>query len=114
MNECIFCKIINKELPVKIEYEDDEIIAFNDIEPQAPIHVLVIPKKHIVNNLQLKDDDLIVVGKMFKVFNILAKEKNINESGFRIVNNCLKDGGQSVDHIHFHLLGGRSMQWPPG
>jgi histidine triad (HIT) family protein len=114
MSECIFCKIINKEIPAKIEYEDDEIIAFNDIDPQAPVHILVIPKKHIVNNLALSEDDLSIMAKIFKVLNALAEEKNISESGFRIVNNCLKDGGQAVDHIHFHLLGGRAMQWPPG
>ncbi len=114
MAECIFCKIIKKEIPTKILYEDEELLAFPDIAPQAPIHILIVPKKHIANNLVLTEKDLALMPNVFKVINKLSQDLGIAQSGFRVVNNCLKDGGQAVDHMHFHLLGGRSMKWPPG
>lgn len=111
---CIFCKIIKKEIPSKPVYEDKDILAFNDIDPKAPVHILVIPKKHIQNNLSLTEEDFSIIGKIFKVINKLVKDKQLDKTGFRVVNNCLKDAGQLVEHIHFHVLGGRKMQWPPG
>ncbi|MDR0979085.1 MAG: histidine triad nucleotide-binding protein [Lachnospiraceae bacterium] len=110
MEDCIFCKIINKEINSKILYEDEEIIAFNDINPIAPIHILVLPKKHISKLTDLKKEDEAVIGKIMSVINKLAKENNIAETGFRVVANCGVDGGQAVGHIHFHLLGGRKLE----
>jgi len=111
---CIFCKIVNKEIPARLEYENDQVIAFNDINPQAPVHIIIIPKAHIekVSDFDLKDRD--VITKMVLVANELAKKKEIADTGFRLVINCNKDAGQAVFHVHFHLLGGRQMAWPPG
>jgi len=114
MAETIFTKIINKEIPAKIEYEDDEILAFADINPQAPVHILIIPKKPVATLNDLTPDDAELTGKIILVAKKLAKEKGIAESGYRLVFNCNRDGGQEVYHIHCHLLGGRTMQWPPG
>jgi histidine triad (HIT) family protein len=110
MEDCIFCKIINKEINSKILYEDEEIIAFNDINPIAPIHILVLPKKHISKLTDLKEEDEAVIGKIMSVINKLANDYNIAEAGFRVVANCGADGGQVVEHIHFHLLGGRKLE----
>jgi len=114
MNECIFCKIINKEIPSEIVYEDELILAFNDIEAKAPTHILVIPKKHIPSLNDLKEEDSKTISHIFSIIPKIAEEKGINKSGYRVVNNCGKDGGQTVDHIHFHILGGRNLTWPPG
>ena len=114
MNNCLFCKIINKEIPAKIAYEDDEVLAFHDIDPQAPVHVLLIPKKHIAGANDLEVSDAPLVGKLFQTAAKLAKDLGIAPNGYRIINNCGKDGGQSVEHLHFHLLGGRVLSWPPG
>tara|TARA_B100000131_G_scaffold285847_1_gene295387 strand:- start:157 stop:498 length:342 start_codon:yes stop_codon:yes gene_type:complete len=110
----IFSKIINKEIPAEILYEDDELLAFNDINPQAPVHILIIPKKEIktLNDIQIEDKD--ILGKMILLAKDLAKKYNIDESGYRTVFNCNDDGGQTVFHIHLHLIGGRSLSWPPG
>lgn len=110
--ECIFCKIVNKEIPSSIIFEDDKVIAFNDVSPQAPVHILVIPKKHVstVDELQ----DMSVVSDLFSVMKKIAAEKGIDKSGYRIVINHGKDAGQAVPHLHFHLLGGRPLSWPPG
>ena len=110
----IFSKIINKEIPAEIIYEDDELLAFNDINPQAPVHILIIPKKEIktLNDIQIEDKD--ILGKMILLAKDLAKKHNIDESGYRTVFNCNDDGGQTVFHIHLHLIGGRSLSWPPG
>ncbi|MFN4245807.1 MAG: histidine triad nucleotide-binding protein [Brevinematia bacterium] len=110
--DCIFCKIVNKEINSKVIYEDDDIIAFEDINPQAPVHFLVVPKKHISNVMELSEFDL--VGKVFFAIQKVAKMKGIESEGFRIVINHLSKGGQSVFHLHFHVLGGRQMLWPPG
>lgn len=109
---CIFCKIINKEIPAAIVYEDDKVLAFNDIAPQAPVHILVIPKKHVDTVDQLAD--MSVVSDLFAVMKKLAAEQGIDKSGYRIVINHGKDAGQAVPHLHFHLLGGRRLAWPPG
>ena len=110
----IFSKIINKEIPAEIVYEDDELLAFNDINPQAPVHILIIPKKEIktLNDIQIEDKD--ILGKMILLAKDLAKKHKIDESGYRTVFNCNDDGGQTVFHIHLHLLGGRQLSWPPG
>jgi len=109
MNDCIFCKIVNGEIPSSKVYEDDEILAFKDINPAAPVHILVIPKKHIASANELTVEDEALVGRMFTVIKKLAKEFKL-ENGYRIVNNCGEDGGQEVKHIHFHLLGGRKLK----
>ena len=109
----IFQRIIEKEIPAKIAYEDDQCLAFHDVAPQAPIHVLVIPKKAIVSVATVADDDAELVAHMWLVIRDLAKQLKL-DNGYRVVVNCGRDGGQSVDHLHFHLLGGRSMKWPPG
>ena len=114
MSDCIFCKIANGEIPTNYIYEDDKVVAFNDIEPQAPVHILIIPKEHIASALELDDSNCDVVGHIFKVASQIAREKGFADGGFRLVNNCGKDGGQTVGHIHFHLLGGRNLGWPPG
>lgn len=112
MTDCIFCKIVDKQIPSDIVYEDDKVIAFNDVEPQAPVHILVIPKKHIKSLNELEDKD--IVEHIFTIIPKIAKEQGIKEEGYRVVNNTGKYGGQTVDHIHFHLLGGRQLTWPPG
>jgi len=111
---CLFCKIVENKIPSKIVYEDERVLAFEDINPQAPVHILVIPKKHISTSLEIKSDDNELVGYMFQIANKIAKEKNIAERGFRLVMNCNRESGQTVFHIHLHLLGGRIMHWPPG
>ena len=109
MENCLFCKIINGEIPSSKVYEDDEILAFNDINPSAPIHVLVIPKKHVANILELKGEDIALIEKITKAIQNIAKELNIEESGFRLISNCGPDSGQEVNHLHFHLLAGKKM-----
>jgi len=111
---CLFCKILNKEIPAEILYEDNQVIAFEDINPQAPTHTLIIPREHIAtpNDLDSKHNSLI--GHMFQVAKKLAHEKGIDEKGYRLLMNCNADGGQAVFHIHLHLLGGRHLSWPPG
>ncbi len=109
----IFQRIIDKEIPAKIIYEDERCLAFHDVAPQAPTHVLVIPKRPITSVATLADDDAALVGHMWMVIRNLAKELKL-ENGYRVVANCGRDGGQSVDHLHFHVLGGRQMIWPPG
>jgi len=112
--DCLFCKIIAGEIPSKKVYEDEKVYAFYDISPAAPVHVLIIPKTHIPSANALSEENAAVVGHIFMVAARLAAELGIAEKGYRIVNNCGEDGGQTVHHLHFHLLGGRSLQWPPG
>ncbi|MBR1803199.1 MAG: histidine triad nucleotide-binding protein [Clostridia bacterium] len=109
MDDCIFCKIIQGKIPSEKVYEDNEVLAFKDIQPAAPIHILVIPKKHIENILEVspKDSDLIV--KIFQTINKLAKDLGVEKDGFRIITNCGRDSGQEVMHLHFHLLAGKKM-----
>lgn len=113
MDDCLFCKIIRGEIPSDFVYEDDKVVAFKDINPQAPVHLLLLPKEHIESADDINQDNSHLIGYIFEVANKLAKENNL-EKGYRIVNNCKEDGGQSVDHIHFHLMGGRQMLWPAG
>lgn len=114
MADCIFCKIAQKEIPSKLVYEDDTVVAFRDLEPQAPQHVLVIPKKHVESLLALEEEDKALVSHILvDVIPQLAQKLGIAEKGFRVVANTGEEGGQTVKHLHFHLLGGRSMQWPP-
>ena len=108
MENCLFCKIINGEIPANKVYEDDEILAFKDINPKAPVHILVIPKKHISSAKDIKEEDEALIGKMFTVINKIADEFDL-QNGYRIVNNCGEDGGQEVKHLHFHLIGGRKL-----
>lgn len=109
MENCIFCKIISKEIPATIVYEDNEILAFRDIHPVAPTHVLVIPKKHISSLNELQEDDELLIGKIYTVINKIAKQEGVSEKGFRVIVNCGEDGGQEVKHLHFHLLGGKKL-----
>ena len=109
----IFKRIIDKEIPANIVHEDELCLAFHDVNPQAPVHVLVIPKKEITSAHQLTDDDAELLGHLFAVIRMLAKKLGL-ENGYRIVTNCGNDGGQTVHHLHFHLLGGRQLAWPPG
>lgn len=113
MSDCIFCKIAEKEIPATIVYEDDKFIAFKDLEPQAPVHVLLIPKRHIESVDTLSPEDEAVVGHILGKAKIIAKEEGI-DNGYRVVSNVGEDGQQSVKHLHFHLLGKRKMTWPPG
>ena len=111
----IFTKIINREIPADIVYETDTVLAFRDINPQAPVHVLIIPKKEIAKVTDIKGKEhALLLGDMYDAANKIAMDEGIAESGFRIVFNCGDDGGQEVYHIHMHLLGGRKMTWPPG
>ena len=114
MTDCLFCKIVEKEIPSDIIFETDTLMAFKDINPQAPHHILIIPKNHIttVNDLDERDSELI--GELVLAAKDLAKELEIAEPGYRLLFNCNADGGQDVFHIHLHLLGGRKMTWPPG
>jgi histidine triad (HIT) family protein len=111
---CIFCRIANKEIPAKIVYEDDKVLAFHDINPQAPYHILVIPKKHISTLLELTEEDKDLIGHIYLVMNKLAQELGVAERGYRVVVNCNEEAGQTVFHVHFHFLAGREMHWPPG
>lgn len=112
--DCIFCKIANKEIPSNIVFEDDDVIAFNDLNPEAPVHVLVIPKKHIASLSDAKPEDQQLLGKLMLTIQKIAAEQGIAENGYRVVTNCGEQGGQTVMHLHFHLLGGREMLWPAG
>ena len=109
MEDCVFCKIIKGEIPSDKVYEDEEILAFKDINPAAPIHILVIPKKHIPSLVELEQGDEEIIGKIYIVINKIAKEQEIENKGFRVIVNCGKDGGQEVNHLHFHLLGGKQL-----
>jgi histidine triad (HIT) family protein len=113
MEDCIFCKIARGDLPTEKLMETDDVIAFNDIHPQAPVHIQIIPKKHIVSIKEIEAGDRILES-MFDIANKIAREKGISERGFRLVINCGPEAGQSVMHLHLHLLGGRPMSWPPG
>ena len=114
MSNCLFCKIINREMNVDFIHEDDQIVVFKDINPQAPTHLLIVPRKHIatLNDLTPKEDE--IVGAMVRRASLIAKELGHNKKGYRTLLNCNNDGGQTVFHIHLHLLAGRPMNWPPG
>ncbi len=112
--DCLFCKIASGAIPSRRQYEDDRFFAFHDISPQAPVHVLLIPKEHIATLDELTEQHAGLLGDMMTLLPRLARDLGISESGYRIVANCREEAGQSVFHIHFHLLGGRPMRWPPG
>jgi histidine triad (HIT) family protein len=114
MSDCLFCKIVEREIPASVVYEDDRVLAFNDINPQGPTHILVVPKRHIetLNDLTEADDSLI--GEVVRRASVLARERGISNGGFRTVFNTNRDAGQTVFHIHLHLIGGRHLAWPPG
>ncbi len=114
MTDCIFCKIAAGEIPANIVYEDEHVIGFHDLNPQAPIHILLIPRKHIatINDLQAEDD--IILGRLYRAAAQVAQQEGLSQEGYRTVMNCNAAGGQTVFHIHLHLLGGRQMTWPPG
>ena len=112
--ECIFCKIVAGDIPAKKVYEDEEILAFEDVAPQAPVHILVIPKKHISSLLTLEPEDKKLAANFLYRIQKIAKQLGLDEAGFRVVNNIGEQGGQTVFHIHFHVLGGRNLGWPPG
>ena len=112
--DCLFCKIVKGDIPATILFEDDDVIAFEDIMPKAPTHFLVIPKRHISTLNDLTDEDASVVGKLQTTAAKIAKQKGISDAGYRVVMNCNEMGGQTVYHIHMHVLGGRAMTWPPG
>ncbi len=111
--DCLFCEIMAGNIPSSKVYEDDYVYAFKDIAPQAPFHVIIIPKKHIVSAAQIDSENSIYVSKIFEAVSIIAKENKL-DNGFRVVTNCGSDGGQTVGHLHYHLLGGRQLAWPPG
>ena len=111
--DCLFCKIANKEIPSNIVYETDEVMAFYDIAPQAPVHIVIIPKQHIASPAHINAENSVVAGKMFLAAAEIAQKLEL-EKGYRVVSNCGEDGGQTVQHLHFHLLAKRSLAWPPG
>ncbi len=112
--DCLFCGIAAKTMPARVAYEDDTLLAFHDIRPQAPVHLVVIPKRHLDRVSDLTDPDAALVGRLIVAANRLAREQSIAESGYRLVINCNAHGGQTVFHLHLHVLGGRPMRWPPG
>lgn len=114
MGDCIFCKIANKDVSSKIIYEDDTILVFEDVNPQAPVHVLIIPKQHIPSLNDIDSDAAEIISHIFMKIPSLAEQLGVQDNGYRIVVNCGTDGGQSVGHLHYHLLGGRTLTWPPG
>jgi histidine triad (HIT) family protein len=114
MAQCLFCQIINREINATIVYEDERVVAFNDINPQGPTHILVVPRRHIATLNDLTDEDDQIVGELVRRAGLIAKSKGISTNGYRTVFNTNKDAGQTVFHIHLHLIGGRNMHWPPG
>ena len=114
MSQCLFCRIAAGEIPANILYSDEDVLAFRDINPQAPLHALFIPRKHIATINDLQADDAALVGKLFLAAKQVAKEAGYAEDGYRVVMNCGLDAGQTVFHIHLHILAGRALSWPPG
>lgn len=114
MPECLFCRIVAKEIPSKAVYEDGEIYGFEDIHPQAPVHVLLVPKKHLAHTLDVTEASAPLLGRLVLAANRVARERGVAESGFRLVVNTNREGGQVIFHLHLHLLAGRAMGWPPG
>ena len=114
MSDCLFCKIASGEIPAKKVFEDDRIVAFEDINPQAPTHVIIIPRKHIPTMIDINEEDQELIGYIHTVANKIAVTKSLTEDGYRLVMNCKRSAGQEVFHLHFHFLGGRAFGWPPG
>ena len=113
-DDCLFCKIASGDIPADPVYSDDHIVAFNDIDPQAPLHVLIIPRRHVPTVADLKQASSATIGRMTHVANHIARQQGLAERGYRLVVNCNAEAGQTVFHLHMHLLGGRAMKWPPG
>ncbi|HEX6695049.1 MAG TPA: histidine triad nucleotide-binding protein [Longimicrobiales bacterium] len=111
---CIFCKIVNEEIPAAVVYSDDDVIAFRDLHPKAPLHVLIIPRRHISSVNDVEADDAAVLGRLFVAARAVAESEGVAKSGYRLVMNTGSHAGQTVDHIHLHILAGRAMSWPPG
>jgi histidine triad (HIT) family protein len=114
VSACIFCRIVEGSIPAKIVYQDEHALAFDDINPQAPVHALVIPKRHVPSVQDLGEADRVLLGHLLLTCSRIAKEKGLSETGFRVVANTGRDGGQTVFHLHLHVMGGRHMGWPPG
>jgi len=114
MSDCLFCKMVAGEIKPDVVYETDTVLAFRDISPRAPTHVLIIPKKHIPTLVDVADEDTLLMGEIMQAAKKVGELEGLQESGYRTIFNCKQDGGQEVYHIHLHLLGGRAMQWPPG
>jgi len=114
LTDCLFCRIINKEIPSRLVYEDEKVLAFEDIKPQAPAHILIIPKKHLASLKEADENDQNLLGYLLLTARKIAQDKGLAESGFRLVINSGPDSGQEVNHLHVHLLGGRRFGWPPG
>ena len=114
MENCLFCKIVNKQINSEIVYENDDVLVFKDVNPKAPVHLLVIPKKHVSSIVEIEELSDKQVYEMFKIIAKIAKEMGLDRDGFRVVINTGASAGQSVDHLHFHILGKRSFNWPPG
>lgn len=113
-DSCLFCRIAAGEIPADLVHEDEDLVAFRDIDPRAPVHVLVIPRRHVATPNDLRAEHTDLLGRMHLAAVKIARDLDVADSGYRLVMNCLEEGGQSVFHIHMHLLGGRRMQWPPG
>ena len=114
MSDCLFCKIGSGQIPAKVVLQDDEVLAFDDINPQAPVHVLVIPKRHVVALNEAGAGDQALLGRLLEAATLVARKKGVADAGYRVVANTGRDGGQTVLHLHLHVLGGRPMTWPPG
>jgi histidine triad (HIT) family protein len=114
MSDCLFCRIVEKKIPAKVVHEDDQILAFDDINPQAPVHTLVIPKRHVASVQDLGESDQVLLARLLLACTKVATNKGLADPGFRLVANTGRDGGQTVFHLHFHVMGGRHMTWPPG
>ncbi|WP_426349182.1 histidine triad nucleotide-binding protein [Alloiococcus sp. CFN-8] len=113
MDNCIFCKIINGDIPSQKIYEDDKVLVFKDINPEAPVHILAIPKEHIESVNEINEENSLIINHIFLVISKVTKDLGIDKTGYRIVNNCGKDGLQTVPHLHFHVFGGKTLKWPP-
>lgn len=114
MSDCLFCKIRDGEIPAETVFENESVLAFRDVNPQAPVHILIIPRKHIATTNDLEAEDETIMGALFTAAKAIAEQEGISDDGYRMVVNCNEGAGQTVFHIHMHLLGGRSMRWPPG
>lgn len=114
MNDCLFCKIQEGAIPADIVFESDDVLAFRDVNPQAPTHILIIPRKHIATINDLDEDHEFIMSRLFSVAKIIAAQEGVDEDGYRMVVNCNEKAGQTVFHIHMHLIAGRRMNWPPG
>jgi len=114
MSDCIFCRIVSGEIPARFAHQDDEVVAFHDVAPKAPVHLLIIPRRHLASLHEAQGGDGVLLGRILLTARELAAQEGLDKGGYRLLTNVGADGGQSVSHLHFHLLGGRRMSWPPG